>query len=734
MPTDRLDIDVIVEAITKGFDRAARDLDKVGDEAEDMGRKADRSTGGVSAMNVALGNMAAEGLMTAGRALVKFGMDSITAASDVEEMESKFNAVFKDLAGNTEAELSKLADTINRSKFDLMDYAATFQDTFVPLGFARDAAADMSTQLVLLAEDLASFNNLDTATVVRDLQSALVGNTETLRKYGVVAQEAQIKAKALEMGLWDGTGAMDAQTKAATILALTIEGTSDAQGDAEKTSDSYANKMKGLEAAMKDVQVVIGTALLPTMVDLADTATVLADRLAEALKATGEYGDEVEKLIDKQIDEAESLEDVNEQLEGLEKALGMLGGLGPVITGTFDKLHEASVKYGRQIALSTADTESFELALKDMMGPRTLDLFQRFLAAQELTTEEFYNLAIAEQEAEKRAEEWQGRLDGITAQTDEWREAIEEVVEAEKDLTKELAKRGIQAWEVAEADAERYAMQKEVADHINKILLDAEEENLQLLEEQAVATKELQEAMEEYGAYLGDEFVGNLELTEEETESLAGQFFNMTDQADANADVLKELAVALGLVSDEEADVAFEAMIFTENMRGLATAVAAGDVSIGGAIDAFGLLKSGTYDSWQEAVNYVEYINGDMIPSFDSLDGREANMQVNVHVNRSELDDLLDDLGQAQDDLIEEAQEHIEEIVKDVPPPTPTCPAGQHWNESAGRCIDDRIEDTSSVSSNNTTVVVNVPAGVTSPYFYGESIGNKVARGGGLRG
>lgn len=204
-------------------------------------------------------------ILKAGQELLAFGKASVQAASDVAEMRSKFGIVFKDQADAVENELDRMGKTINRSKFDLMGYAATFQDTFVPLGFARDEAAKMSVQLVLLAEDLASFNNLKTPDVARDLQSALVGNVETLRKYGVVANEAAIKSKAMSLGLWDGKGAIDANAKAQAILAITVAGTADAQGDAERTSDSYANQMKGLEAATLNLKVAMGEALLPTL-------------------------------------------------------------------------------------------------------------------------------------------------------------------------------------------------------------------------------------------------------------------------------------------------------------------------------------------------------------------------------------------------------------------------------------------------------------------------------------
>lgn len=276
-------VNIAIDIDVKGGESlkaVARDLEAIGNS----GKKAtpgieSASKSSTNLMSSLKGLVGAGVLAAVGKQLLDFGKASIMAASDVQEMQSKFNTVFKDLSSDVTAELQQFADAANRSIYDLQGFAATLQDTFVPLGFARDSAADMSIQLVKLAEDLASFNNLNTADVVNDLQSALVGNTETLRKYGVVATQAAIDEKALAMGLEFTKGKMDAQTKAAAILAITLDSTTDAQGDAIKTADSYANKQKGLEAAMMDLKVAIGEELLPTAIQFTDALTNLTGKV-----------------------------------------------------------------------------------------------------------------------------------------------------------------------------------------------------------------------------------------------------------------------------------------------------------------------------------------------------------------------------------------------------------------------------------------------------------------------
>jgi hypothetical protein len=189
----------------------------------------------------------------------------VKQASDAEETMSKFETVFKTQAGAAKQFAADLSKQINRSKYDLMGYMASLQDMFVPFGFARDKATELSEKVTVLAEDLASFNNLNTADVLRDLQSAMVGNHETVRKYGVIITETTLNQELMNMGIAGGTKAATEQQKVLARLAMIIKGNSDAQGDAARTANSFANRLKGLRATIKDLSVEVGSALSPSL-------------------------------------------------------------------------------------------------------------------------------------------------------------------------------------------------------------------------------------------------------------------------------------------------------------------------------------------------------------------------------------------------------------------------------------------------------------------------------------
>ena len=132
-----------------------------------------------SVAKLAVGAVVVQQLARGASALVSF-------ASHVEEMQAKSSVVFGQFATQVRSQLSKFGDEVGRSTFQLEEMASQIQDTFVPMGFARGEASQLSVQLTKLATDVASFNNASDVDTMRAFQSPLVGNHETVRRFGVV--------------------------------------------------------------------------------------------------------------------------------------------------------------------------------------------------------------------------------------------------------------------------------------------------------------------------------------------------------------------------------------------------------------------------------------------------------------------------------------------------------------------------------------------------------------------
>tara|TARA_R100001443_G_scaffold1147_1_gene4430 strand:+ start:5147 stop:6880 length:1734 start_codon:yes stop_codon:yes gene_type:complete len=189
----------------------------------------------------------------------------VQLTADAEEIESKFNVVFGDTAVLVSAWATTLGETVGRASIDLKSMASTIQDTFVPLGFARDASAKLSTQLVELALDVASFNNAADQDVLQAFQSALVGNHETVRRFGIVITEAALKEEAFKSGIITTNRELTNQEKVQARLNLLFDGSADAIGDLERTQGSFVNRTKQLNKAYSDLSRDLGEALLPIM-------------------------------------------------------------------------------------------------------------------------------------------------------------------------------------------------------------------------------------------------------------------------------------------------------------------------------------------------------------------------------------------------------------------------------------------------------------------------------------
>jgi hypothetical protein len=258
-----------VTADTAQFDSKMRGVD----QEMKRGSKSLRAAGAVA-------KTAVLGVAALGVAVGGVGSKLVSMGSDAEEMMGKFDIVFGDQAGGVVAKMDEMGRALNRNTYDLRGFAAGFQDTFVPLGFARDEAAEMSTQLTQLTVDMASFNNASEPDVMAALQSALVGNHETMRQYGVIITQATLDQELMNMGIEDGVKSASEQEKVMARLNIIMAGTSDAQGDASRTAGSWANQMRGLRATLNETATAMGAELLPQLTPLLTKGSEFIRRVA----------------------------------------------------------------------------------------------------------------------------------------------------------------------------------------------------------------------------------------------------------------------------------------------------------------------------------------------------------------------------------------------------------------------------------------------------------------------
>ena len=280
----------------------------------------------------------------------------IQLASAAEEMRNKSATVFGAFAGEVTRELNTFADATGRSIIELEGMAASVQDTFVPLGFARGEAADLSVQLTKLATDVASFQNAQDPDVMQAFQSALVGNHEAVRRFGIVITEATLQAELNRMGIRKNIKEITNEEKVRARLNLLIAGSTDAIGDAEKTAGSFENRQKRMNSALQDLAVGVLTPLLPKLADLAGKIADAADALHDFLTEIGLADSGLTGLAEAERAFAQALENLTEQEAKAANQLKHFGSVTVMTQGHLRRAQDAFIEAGenlRQLRIET---------------------------------------------------------------------------------------------------------------------------------------------------------------------------------------------------------------------------------------------------------------------------------------------------------------------------------------------------------------------------------------------
>jgi hypothetical protein len=187
---------------------------------------------------------------------IKIGIDSIKAASDLGETISKVGVLFGDSAKDIEEFAGKAAQSLGQTKQQALDAAANFAIFGKSAGLSGEELVKFSTEFVSLAGDLSSFNNVSQDDAINAIGSALRGEAEPLRRFGVLLDEATLKNAAMQLGIITTTKeALTPQQKVLAAQKVIFEQTTAAQGDFARTSDGLANKTKILTAELENTKL-----------------------------------------------------------------------------------------------------------------------------------------------------------------------------------------------------------------------------------------------------------------------------------------------------------------------------------------------------------------------------------------------------------------------------------------------------------------------------------------------
>lgn len=242
------------KAVEKQFGTLGARLDKIGQNA---------------------GRVLGGGLLAGGAAMVKFG----DQASDLAETQSKVAQIFgEDSVAALDKFAAGAATSLGQSKQTALDAAATFGVFGKSAGLAGDDLVGFSSDMTKLATDMASFNNTSPEEAITAIGAALRGESEPIRSYGVLLDDATLRQRALALGIVETTKtALTPQQKVLAAQAEIMAQTSDQQGDFARTSDGLANKQRILKAQLENMATELGTRAVPYMLAAVDAGMAMIE-------------------------------------------------------------------------------------------------------------------------------------------------------------------------------------------------------------------------------------------------------------------------------------------------------------------------------------------------------------------------------------------------------------------------------------------------------------------------
>ncbi|HEX9156982.1 MAG TPA: hypothetical protein VF827_03120, partial [Syntrophales bacterium] len=264
-------------------------MEKLGPEAE---KSSTQASSGIMSMSGAW-KLAGAAAAAAGVAILatigyatKLGMEAV-------ESENLFNVSMGAMADEARKWSQELSDSLGLNEFELRKSVGTFNVMLSSMGLATDQAYSMSTSLTKLAYDMASFYNLKPEEAFDKLRAGISGESEPLKRLGIVVNETTTQIWALKHGLIAQGEEMSEQTKILARYGVIMDQTKAAQGDLARTMDSPANAIRILKSSVEELLTKLGMAFLPVLQSLVG----MLNEVAKGLETDGSTIQGFAKLI-----------------------------------------------------------------------------------------------------------------------------------------------------------------------------------------------------------------------------------------------------------------------------------------------------------------------------------------------------------------------------------------------------------------------------------------------------
>jgi len=241
-------------------------------------------------VGIGIGQKLLDGVMSSVSMPGKILGQWLTDSMDLTVVNRKFDIVFGSLRGQAQKFSKDLANDVSGSLTNTKAMMARFQDTFVPLGFDRSKSFEMSSTTTKLAYDLAASEGMSTTEAAERLQSAIIGNHEAVRIFGVGLSDVTLKQELLRMGITKHIDSVSQQEKSLARLNFIIRSTADAHGAAARAQGDLRQQLGGLSAVFTEVSARMGMVFAPAAAKIVQFIKEIGVEINKALGPSERWG------------------------------------------------------------------------------------------------------------------------------------------------------------------------------------------------------------------------------------------------------------------------------------------------------------------------------------------------------------------------------------------------------------------------------------------------------------
>lgn len=347
------ELNVIVSANKDDFDRKIRmvneNLVNVKKQSEDT------SAGTLSAFKTLASGLSALGI----GAMIK---NAISLAGDLEQNIGGSESVFKNYADTIQRTAETAASSLGLSQSKYLATATKMGALFQGSGFSVAQSADMVTQSMQRASDVASIMGISVDSAMEAVAGMAKGNFTMMDNLGVAINDTNLQIYAQEKGL----GKLSTtQQKVNAAMQMFLDKSEYAAGNYAKENDTYSGALTTFKAELEDFAAEAGTALLPLVQSvlpvLSGAFNALKPLIMTVAEAVGGLGGIVADIQAK-IEAATPA-----QQTMLKIAIGMAVAI-PAVTMATRLMAAAKAAYSGVLAFLIPKQLTFASALKATMG------------------------------------------------------------------------------------------------------------------------------------------------------------------------------------------------------------------------------------------------------------------------------------------------------------------------------------------------------------------------------